>query len=92
MSDRIERVDVRTGYDLCAKIYEERGSALVALDRLHTLRHLKPQPRERILDAGCGTGAHLRDLIALGAHPIGIDFWKAVGFNNYCMTMELENQ
>lgn len=25
-------------------------------------------------------------------NPIGIDFWKAVGFKDYCMTMELENQ
>ena len=25
-------------------------------------------------------------------NPIGIHFWKAVGFKEYCMTMELENQ
>lgn len=25
-------------------------------------------------------------------NPIGINFWKAVGFTEYCKTMELENQ
>lgn len=25
-------------------------------------------------------------------NPIGINFWKAVGFTEYCITMELENQ
>lgn len=74
MNDRVKRVEVRRGYDLWSKIYEERGSTLVGLDRRHTLRHLNPQEGERILDAGCGTGAHLRDLVASGAHPVGLDF------------------
>ena len=74
MSHRVKRVEVRRGYDLWSKIYERRASTLVALDRRHTMRHLQPQPQERILDAGCGTGAHLRELVAVGADPIGLDF------------------
>jgi hypothetical protein len=28
----------------------------------------------------------------LVGNKIGIDFWKAVGFQEYCITMEMENQ
>jgi SAM-dependent methyltransferase len=74
MGDRIERIEVRDGYDLWSQIYDERASTLVALDRRHALRHLRPQTGERILDAGCGTGAHVRSLIQSGARPVGLDF------------------
>jgi ubiquinone/menaquinone biosynthesis C-methylase UbiE len=34
---------------------------------------LHPQPGERILDAGCGTGVFTLDFLSKGAHVVGID-------------------
>lgn len=73
MADRIQRIDVRGGYDRWSTIYDERPSALVVLDRRYTLDHLNPRPGERILDTGCGTGAHVESIQAAGAQPTGID-------------------
>ena len=74
MASRVERIQVRQGYDLWSRIYDQKASALVALDRRHTLRHLRPRPGERILDAGCGTGAHLESILQAGARAVGLDF------------------
>lgn len=74
MGSRIERVDPRTGYDLWSRIYDEEASTLVTLDRRVTLRHLRPDVGERILDAGCGTGSHLTSIISAGAAACGLDF------------------
>ena len=73
MTRRIERPGVRRGYDLWATSYDATQNPLVALDRRHTLRALGPRPGEWILDAGCGTGANLGAIEALGAHVVGID-------------------
>lgn len=73
MADRIQRIDVRGGYDRWSAVYDRRPTALVALDRRATQRHLRPAPSERILDAGCGTGAHLDSIREAGARPIGLD-------------------
>src|SRR5258708_12011665 len=43
----------------------EFGKGLVSL--------LDPQPGERILDLGCGTGHLASEIAARGAHVIGID-------------------
>lgn len=74
MGARVERIQVRDGYDLWSRSYDERASTLVELDRRHTMRHLAPRPGERILDAGCGTGAHLESIAQLGARAVGLDF------------------
>lgn len=74
MGAAVKRIRVRDGYDLWSAFYDERASTLVALDRRHTARHLRPRPGERILDAGCGTGAHLDSILQAGARPIGLDF------------------
>ena len=74
MADRPERIQVRRGYDLWSTIYEERASTLVALDRRVTSQHLHVSAGERILDAGCGTGAHLASVIEAGASGFGLDF------------------
>jgi len=74
VSGRVERPGVRAGYDLWADSYETTPNPVVALDRRHTLEHLRPAPRERILDAGCGTGANLARMLAAGARPVGVDF------------------
>lgn len=67
-------MEVRAGYDRWAATYDRTSSSLVALDRRSTMGHLRPRPGERILDAGCGTGTHLRAMSAAGARPVGIDF------------------
>ncbi len=74
MGAPVENIQVRNGYDLWSRIYDERASTLVALDRRVTLRHLSPRPGERILDAGCGTGAHLDSILQAGAAAVGLDF------------------
>jgi len=37
------------------------------------LELLRPEPGERILDAGCGTGVFTLDILSLGAHVVGLD-------------------
>jgi SAM-dependent methyltransferase len=74
MVKRIVRPGVREGYDLWSRSYDATRNPLVALDRRHTLASLDPRPGERILDAGCGTGAHLRGAIDAGARAVGLDF------------------
>ena len=74
MGKRIERPGVRRGYDLWAETYDRTPNPLVALDRRYAIAHLRPLCGERVLDAGCGTGANLRVLAAAGAAPVGLDF------------------
>ena len=78
MRRRIARVGVREGYDLWAASYERTQNPLVALDRLHTPKLLRPRQRERILDAGCGTGFYVRTMRRQGARPVGVDFSRAM--------------
>ena len=78
MKRRVERPGVRTGYDLWAQAYDGTPNPLVSLDRRHTLDVLSPRPLERILDAGCGTGAHVRAIGEAGARPVGVDFSRGM--------------
>lgn len=71
---RVERPGVRKGYDLWAESYDDTPNPLVALDRRHAVTHLAPNAGERILDAGCGTGANMRAIAHAGAMPAGLDF------------------
>jgi len=71
---RIERVDVKVGYDLWAETYDTTANPVVAMDARDTMALLAPARGERILDAGCGTGRHLGALLEAGSEPIGIDF------------------
>ena len=73
MFTRVERVDARAGYDAWAPTYDTTANPLVALDRRYTMALLHPRRGERILDAGCGTGAHLETLVRAGSLPIGLD-------------------
>jgi SAM-dependent methyltransferase len=73
MSTRIERPDVRAGYDAWAPAYDATANPLVALDRRYTMTLLDPRRGERILDAGCGTGIHLDALVRAGTRPVGLD-------------------
>jgi SAM-dependent methyltransferase len=71
---KIERPGVSRGYDLWAETYDATPNPLVALDRRYAITHLGPRAGERVLDAGCGTGANLRAIAASGAVSVGLDF------------------
>lgn len=74
MRKRVERPGVRAGYDQWAETYDTTPNPVVMLDRRYTLAALNPMPREWILDAGCGTGVHLRGMRRAGSRPVGLDF------------------
>jgi SAM-dependent methyltransferase len=78
MKKRVERPGVREGYDRWANTYDSTPNPVVALDRRYTLAALDPRPDEWILDAGCGTGAHLRGMVQSGSHPVGLDFSRGM--------------
>jgi SAM-dependent methyltransferase len=69
---------VRAGYDAWAGTYDQTPNPLVALDRRYTLRLLRPRRGERILDAGCGTGANLAALLRAGSAPLGLDLSRGM--------------
>lgn len=71
---RIQRPDVRTGYDLWAETYDITPNAVVAMDARVTVAAVGARAGERVLDAGCGTGRNLPGLLASGAALTGIDF------------------
>ena len=78
MPKRIKRPSVRDGYDRWSAQYDRTPNPLVALDRRHTVKLLRPQRGERLLDAGCGTGAHLEWMLAAGSRPVGLDLWHGM--------------
>jgi SAM-dependent methyltransferase len=78
MGSKVERPGVRAGYDAWSRTYDETPNPLVALDRRHTLRLLRPRRGERILDAGCGTGGNLHALLKAGTRPVGVDFSRGM--------------
>jgi SAM-dependent methyltransferase len=78
MATRVSRPGVREGYDLWADSYDSSPNPLVVLDRRYTLGTLDPRPGESILDAGCGTGAHLRVLSRSRSRPVGLDFSRGM--------------
>jgi SAM-dependent methyltransferase len=78
MGKRVERPTVREGYDRWAETYDATANPLVLLDRRRTLRALDPRPGEWVLDAGCGTGAHLASLSRARSRPVGLDFSRGM--------------
>jgi len=74
----VRRPGVQAGYDLWADSYDHTDNPTVSLDRRFTLPALAAQPGERILDAGCGTGAHVVSLQAQGVHVVGVDFSRGM--------------
>jgi SAM-dependent methyltransferase len=71
---KTKRVTAREGYDLWANTYDQTPNPVVAMDSRHTLNLLAPQPGQKILDAGCGTGRNLTRIRNAGAKPYGLDF------------------
>jgi SAM-dependent methyltransferase len=78
MAKRVERPGVRAGYDRWSASYDATPNPVVLLDRRHTLSALDPRPGEWVLDAGCGTGAHLRGIERAGGRPVGLDFSRGM--------------
>jgi len=78
MTRRVERPGVREGYDRWSAIYDATPNPLVALDRRVTLGALSPRPGEWVLDAGCGTGAHLAALSLARSRAVGLDFSRGM--------------
>jgi ubiquinone/menaquinone biosynthesis C-methylase UbiE len=78
MAKRVKRLGVREGYDRWASSYDATPNPLVVLDRRHTLAALGPRPGEFILDAGCGTGAHLEGICRAGGRGVGLDFSRGM--------------
>ncbi|HYS93563.1 MAG TPA: methyltransferase domain-containing protein [Candidatus Acidoferrales bacterium] len=78
MRKKIRRLDAREGYDRWAESYDRTENPLVALDRRHTLKLLGPRPGERVLDAACGTGAHLGSMLRAGCAPVGLDLSRGM--------------
>lgn len=71
---KIERVNARDGYDLWSDTYDVTPNPVVAMYSRHTIKLLAHVQNELILDAGCGTGRNLKQLLQAGSKPIGIDF------------------
>ncbi len=67
-------------YSALAPSYEQRWHRYLETTASHTLTALAPQPNERILDGGCGTGFLLRKLSAAapGAELTGVDITPAM--------------
>jgi len=71
---KIERLSALAGYDLWSKSYDSTPNPVVAMDSRHTVKLLAPRQDEAILDAGCGTGRNLKELVLAGSLPTGVDF------------------
>ena len=63
----------QAAYDLWSTTYDDDPNGLIVLERRFAIPRLEPQPDERILDAGCGTGDHLVELTDHGSSPVGLD-------------------
>ena len=75
---RIERPGVREGYDRWSHSYDVTPNPVVAMDRRVTLEALDAGAGERVLDAGCGTGAYLAALGRTRSRGLGLDFSRGM--------------
>ena len=75
---RVERPGVREGYDRWSSSYDATPNPVVAMDRRVALGALAARAGERVLDAGCGTGAHLAALARTRSRGLGLDFSRGM--------------
>lgn len=78
MTKKVRRPGVHEGYEKWSATYDQTPNPLVALDRRHTIKVLMPRRGESILDAGCGTGAHLAQIVSARSRPFGLDLSHAM--------------
>jgi SAM-dependent methyltransferase len=78
MSRRVERPGVREGYDRWSESYDATPNPLVALDRRVTISAIQAGADERVLDAGCGTGAYLAAISQARSAAFGLDFSRGM--------------
>ncbi len=78
-SENIAR-SARAEYAGLARSYEARWKRYLEVSNTRTLAALAPRDRERILDAGCGTGLLLRRIAtrAPGTQLVGVDLTLAM--------------
>jgi len=69
----IRRIGPQDGYDLWSETYDRTPNPVVSMDARCTIGILSPG-RERVLDAGCGTGRNFGPLLNAGSRLTGVDF------------------
>jgi len=67
-------MDIRTGYDRWASVYDHDANPLVALEGPRVAAALGDPAGLDLLDLGCGTGRHALALAAAGARVTAVDF------------------
>ncbi|MEO8754665.1 MAG: methyltransferase domain-containing protein [Casimicrobiaceae bacterium] len=67
--------DVRSEYARLAPRYDRRWARYIARTARETLAEVRPKPGQRVLDAGCGSGALLEALLSMqpGVRAAGLD-------------------
>jgi ubiquinone/menaquinone biosynthesis C-methylase UbiE len=64
----------RDAYDRWSVTYDGDPNPQTALEESDVVELVSPRPRDRILDAACGTGRYCRLFRDSGAEVIGVDF------------------
>ena len=78
VSDAIDNLPTREGYDRWAAIYDAEENPLVLLEEPVFERLCGPVAGLDLLDVGCGTGRHSLALARRGARVVAIDFSPAM--------------
>jgi SAM-dependent methyltransferase len=66
-------IDVVSGYDRWAQVYDLPGNPLIECEEPVVRPILDAITGDPVLDAACGTGRHLAHLAGDGHHVIGVD-------------------
>ncbi|HEY1380391.1 MAG TPA: class I SAM-dependent methyltransferase [Gemmataceae bacterium] len=74
MSDSVDLVPTRAGYDRWAAVYDADPNPLVAIEEPLVAELLGDVGGLALLDLGCGTGRHTIPLAAAGAAVTAVDF------------------
>src|SRR5260221_2091799 len=78
MSDQVDLLSTKDGYDLWAAIYDDDGNPLIAIEEPWVDRLLGDVRGLAVADIGCGTGRHAVRLASAGATIQALDFFAAM--------------